>query len=166
VEQAAGLLAAVARPESIAKLLAAADAARQIGGFVRDAHEEPVYEDARAELVARSDEQSVRNWLTVDGTPTLEGTGDQALALLADLASPSNRLQVAERDTGKLSRREFEVLQFVAQGLSNKQIAHVLQISENTVKYHVTALLNKLGADSRAQTVALAAQLKLLRTLR
>jgi DNA-binding NarL/FixJ family response regulator len=61
-----------------------------------------------------------------------------------------------------LSRREREVLHLVAGGRSNKQIAKALGITERTVKFHVTAILNKLGAENRAQAVALAAQHGLL----
>jgi len=61
-----------------------------------------------------------------------------------------------------LSRREREVLQLLAQGLANKQIARALTISERTVKFHVTSIFNKLGADNRAQAVALAGQQHLL----
>ena len=61
-----------------------------------------------------------------------------------------------------LSKRELEVLRLLAQGLLNKQIARALTISERTVKFHVTSIFNKLGADNRAQAVALAAQRKLL----
>jgi DNA-binding NarL/FixJ family response regulator len=55
-----------------------------------------------------------------------------------------------------LSPRETEVLQLVADGLSNKQIASSLEISEATVKTYVTALFEKLGAVHRAHAVALA----------
>lgn len=55
-----------------------------------------------------------------------------------------------------LSERERGVLRLVAAGLPNKQIARQLGISERTVKFHVTSVLNKLGADNRAQAVALA----------
>ncbi len=61
-----------------------------------------------------------------------------------------------------LSARERDVLRRVAGGRSNKQIAHALGITERTVKFHVTSILNKLGADNRAQAVALAAQRGLL----
>jgi DNA-binding NarL/FixJ family response regulator len=61
-----------------------------------------------------------------------------------------------------LSDRERGVLRLVAAGLSNRQIAETLSISERTVKFHVTAILNKLGADNRAQAVALAAERGLL----
>ncbi len=64
--------------------------------------------------------------------------------------------------TGLLSARERGVLRLVAAGLSNRQIAGTLSISERTVKFHVTALFNKLGADNRAQAVAIAAERGLL----
>ena len=60
--------------------------------------------------------------------------------------------------TGLLSPRERGVLSLVAAGLSNRQIAGTLSISERTVKFHVTSIFNKLGADNRAQAVALAAE--------
>lgn len=66
------------------------------------------------------------------------------------------------RHAGLLSARERGVLRLVAAGLSNRQIAETLSISERTVKFHVTAILNKLGAENRAQAVALAAQRGLL----
>ena len=63
---------------------------------------------------------------------------------------------------GLLSARERGVLRLVAAGLSNREIAQTLTISERTVKFHVTALFNKLGADNRAQAVAMAAERGLL----
>jgi DNA-binding NarL/FixJ family response regulator len=62
----------------------------------------------------------------------------------------------------RLSVREREVLRLVAAGQSNKQIARTLSIAERTVKFHVTALFQKLGADNRAQVVARAAEQRLL----
>jgi DNA-binding NarL/FixJ family response regulator len=64
--------------------------------------------------------------------------------------------------TGSLSARERGVLRLVAAGLSNLQIAQTLSISERTVKFHVTAIFNKLGAENRAQAVAIAAERGLL----
>lgn len=55
----------------------------------------------------------------------------------------------------RLSPREREVLRHVAAGLSNKEIAAQLGISERTVKFHVTAIFEKLGAENRAQAVAI-----------
>ena len=62
----------------------------------------------------------------------------------------------------RLSDREREVLALVSQGLSNKRIAHRLSISERTAKFHVSSLMRKLGADNRAQAIALASRHKLI----
>ena len=64
---------------------------------------------------------------------------------------------------GPLSPREREVLALVAEGKSNRQIAAALIVTENTAKYHVAQLLNKLGAGSRAEAVARAVASGLLR---
>jgi two-component system, NarL family, response regulator YdfI len=68
---------------------------------------------------------------------------------LAELAEP-------------LTRREREVLQMLASGVGNKEIAAQLAISEHTVKFHVTSILGKLGAASRTEAVALAIRLGLI----
>lgn len=54
-----------------------------------------------------------------------------------------------------LTPRESEVLQMLASGLANKEIATRLKISEHTVKFHVAAILGKLGAASRTEAVSL-----------
>ncbi len=61
-----------------------------------------------------------------------------------------------------LSDREREVLRLVAGGQATRQIARTLGITERTVKFHVTSILNKLGAENRAQAVALATRRGLL----
>jgi DNA-binding NarL/FixJ family response regulator len=66
------------------------------------------------------------------------------------------------RRSGVLSGRERQVLRLVAQGLSNKQIARQLAITERTVKFHMTSIFNKLGAENRAQAIAVAAERGLL----
>ena len=66
------------------------------------------------------------------------------------------------RRSGALSGRERQVLRLVAQGLSNKQIARQLTITERTVKFHMTSIFNKLGAENRAQAIAVAAERGLL----
>jgi len=58
----------------------------------------------------------------------------------------------------RLSPREREVLVLLADGKSNKEIAAALKITERTVKFHVTAIFNKLGAENRAQAVTIAHQ--------
>jgi len=54
-----------------------------------------------------------------------------------------------------LTPRESEVLQMLASGLGNKEIATKLAISEHTVKFHVASILGKLGAASRTEAVSL-----------
>ncbi len=66
------------------------------------------------------------------------------------------------RETSLLTPRQLAVLRLVAAGQSNRQIADSLGITERTVKFHVTAIFNKLGADNRAQAVALAGRRGLL----
>ena len=63
---------------------------------------------------------------------------------------------------GELSEREQEVLVLLAQGAPNREIALHLQISERTVKAHVTGIFNKLGVNSRAEAVAVAMRQGLL----
>lgn len=58
-----------------------------------------------------------------------------------------------------LTPREREVLQLVAEGLPNKTIAARLRISEHTVKFHLNALMTKLGAQSRTEVVVRATRL-------
>lgn len=66
--------------------------------------------------------------------------------------------QEPEPPLESLTARELEVLQAMAAGLQNKEIAAKLIISERTVKFHVSAILGKLGAGNRTEAVALAAQ--------
>lgn len=62
----------------------------------------------------------------------------------------------------ELTARELEVLRLIAEGLSNKAIALRLEISEHTVKFHVNAILSKLGAQSRTEAVTRATRLGLI----
>jgi DNA-binding NarL/FixJ family response regulator len=87
------------------------------------------------------------------------------LVVLDPHAAPSltaaPRLTV-EAPAEPLTARELEVLALMAQGLPNKTIAQRLIISEHTVKFHVGAILAKLGAASRTEAVTLAARQGLL----
>jgi len=61
-----------------------------------------------------------------------------------------------------LTQREVDVLRLLAQGLSNKEIAHRLHIGEQTVKTHVGRILSKLGVSSRTQAALYAVQIGLV----
>jgi DNA-binding NarL/FixJ family response regulator len=55
----------------------------------------------------------------------------------------------------RLTPRELEVLEALAEGLSNRAIASRLQISEHTVKFHMSSIFGKLGAENRTDAVRL-----------
>jgi two-component system, NarL family, response regulator YdfI len=57
-----------------------------------------------------------------------------------------------------LTPRESEILNLLADGLANKEIAWRLKISEHTVKFHITSIFNKLDASTRAEAVAIGAR--------
>jgi len=63
-----------------------------------------------------------------------------------------------EAEVEPLTEREREVLQLLAHGLANKQIATALGISEHTVKFHVSGIYGKLGASSRTEAVRMGLQ--------
>src|SRR6478672_10649391 len=62
----------------------------------------------------------------------------------------------------RITRRELEILQLIAGGLSNREIAEKLFVSENTVKTHSSRLLDKLSAKRRTQAVQIAKELRLI----
>lgn len=61
-----------------------------------------------------------------------------------------------------LSRREEEVLQLFASGMTNGEIATELTVSSSTVKFHISNILKKLGVDTRAEALVIAAKNKLV----
>ena len=61
-----------------------------------------------------------------------------------------------------LTPRELEILQLIAEGLSNKEIAERVHVSENTVKTHSSRVFDKLGARRRTQAVQLGKSLRLI----
>ena len=93
------------------------------------------------------------------GVPDLElvSSGDAADAYIVG----PGRDQLMEVDN-PLTPRELEVLTLLAEGASNKAIAHRLGISVHTAKFHVRSVLNKLDAVGRTDAVAHAARLGLI----
>lgn len=69
-----------------------------------------------------------------------------------------DELRIAER-VRELTPQQFRVLQMVCSGQLNKQIAYDLNVSEATVKAHMTHILRKLGASNRTQAVLIASRL-------
>ncbi len=92
--------------------------------------------------------------LRADGEVALVGAAEDADVVVSErvvaTAAPG-----AVAQGGALTARELEVLRLVARGLSNKEIAADLRITTHTVKYHLAAVLEKLGVRSRTEAVSL-----------
>ena len=84
-----------------------------------------------------------------------EGLWVGAPGLIRNLLRKPNRVELVGREEliEPLTARETEVLQWVAQGLANKQVALALSISEHTVKFHLSSIYAKLGAASRTEAI-------------
>ncbi len=80
---------------------------------------------------------------------------------LRDVIFPDTTLN-SDALVEELTPREMEVLQLLAEGLPNKIIAQRLGVSEHTIKFHVNAILSKLGAQSRTEAVVRATRLGLI----
>jgi len=85
------------------------------------------------------------------GLVVLDAIGTEALLRAPAAASSAGSEALVEA----LTPRELEVLQLLAAGLANKEIASRLKISEHTVKFHVASIMGKLGAASRTEAVTL-----------
>ena len=73
-----------------------------------------------------------------------------------EVVSLADSLQVHPPSDHPFSPRELEVLGLAAQGLTNKEIAYRLGISERTVQFHINSIFNKTSTGSRTEAVALA----------
>jgi DNA-binding NarL/FixJ family response regulator len=77
-----------------------------------------------------------------------------------DLARDGDAESAAIARLATLTPQQVRVLMMLSGGLLNKQIAHELGVSEATVKAHVSAILQKLGVDSRTQAVIAAGKIE------
>ncbi|HET8706740.1 MAG TPA: response regulator transcription factor, partial [Pseudomonadales bacterium] len=82
--------------------------------------------------------------------------------IMARLLSQKSTVKMESNEPVNLTDRELEVLAFVARGERSKEIASHLGISERTVKAHLASIYSKLGVDSRAAAIAVAAEKGLL----
>lgn len=142
--------------------------ARQIAGDARGAAEAwasrgCVYEAARA-LSESGDEALLREALTGLerlGAQPLARSVRQSLRTLGASVPRGPRASTRENPAA-LTAREFGVLELVAQGLRNAEIADRLVLSRRTVDHHVSAILRKLDARTRGEAVATATHLGIL----
>ena len=93
----------------------------------------------------------------------LAAAAEGAIVIDDELAGPLlHRSSAGDIRTEPLTRRETEVLRLMAEGYANKMIAARLEVSENTVKFHVNAVLGKLDARSRTEAVTRATRMGLV----
>lgn len=119
--------------------------------IVTDSHE-LTFDGAAQVLVVGSAEKPRHGEVVLDSL-------DPSLILSAAAVLASGYRLTPERSNGdaiRLSNREKEVASLLVEGASNKVIARQLDISVHTAKFHVTAVLDKLGARNRADAVAIA----------
>jgi DNA-binding CsgD family transcriptional regulator len=93
--------------------------------------------------------------LRADGEVALVGTAEDADLVVSERVVSTAAPGAVAQGGDALTARELEVLRLVARGLSNKEIAADLRITTHTVKYHLAAVLEKLGVRSRTEAVSL-----------
>ncbi|HKC39659.1 MAG TPA: response regulator transcription factor [Gemmatimonadales bacterium] len=95
--------------------------------------------------------------LRADGDVALVGTAEDADLVVGErvVRAGAPGAVAPPPQNAALTARELEVLRHVARGLSNKEIAADLGITTHTVKYHLAAVLEKLGVRSRTEAVSL-----------
>jgi two-component system, NarL family, response regulator YdfI len=110
-------------------------------------------DSADSAQIASALRAGIRGVIAWDATPQeIEGA---LHAIHAGLVVTMPEAQQFPEDIAEpLSAREVDVLERLAEGLSNKLIAHALNISEHTVKTHVASIFAKLGASSRTEAVS------------
>jgi DNA-binding NarL/FixJ family response regulator len=128
-------------------------------------------DDAAVSTAPQAWRAGVRGLLDRDAAPHTIAAAARSLALglavleqdlAAELMLLSGPEPAAATLVEPLTAREDQVLQLLAEGLTNRAIAQRLGISEHTVKFHVNAILGKLAAQSRADAVMRATRLGLI----
>ena len=108
---------------------------------------------------------SVGIWLGLKLTRRKEVIVERELIVEREIAVPSSQpFSLNEQKLRELSitKRELEILELIATGLSNREIAERLFVSENTVKTHLSRLFDKLSAKRRTQAVQIGKELGLI----
>ncbi len=78
-----------------------------------------------------------------------------------EISGPFERNETNLKETG-ISKREYEVLELIAAGLSNQEIAARLFVSNSTIKTHVSSVLAKLDASRRTEAIANAKKMRII----
>ena len=118
---------------------------------------------ARGYLLKNLESVELRGMLEAVARGEAAVTPAIAARMLTELARPdAPAADPGRRDPDRLTDRELDVLRLIVDGLRNKEVAGELGISENTVKFHLRNILDKLHAQSRAEMVARAVREGLL----
>ena len=118
---------------------------------------------ARGYLLKNLESVELRGMLEAVARGEAAVTPAIAARMLTELARPdAPAADPGRRDPDRLTDRELDVLRLIVDGLRNKEVAGQLGISENTVKFHLRNILDKLHAQSRAEMVARAVREGLL----
>jgi predicted ATPase/DNA-binding SARP family transcriptional activator/DNA-binding CsgD family transcriptional regulator len=150
-------------PERAARLFGAAQGLYEAGGYHRTPRELALREPYLADARSRLDGALWGTKLEEGRAMTLEEAIQYALSEEEGVrpSSPGPELSRSEQPAA-LTRREEEVAALVAQGMSNRQIASELHLSERTVENHVSKILRKLDLASRTEIAAWVTQRSLL----
>jgi DNA-binding NarL/FixJ family response regulator len=129
-------------------------------------HEEELFDALKTGAVAYVDKRSSTEDLACvirrasrgeypinDSVSANPAIADRVIRQFQEIASMG---LVKDKVAAPLTHREMQILSCIANGGTNKQVAHMLGISEQTIKNHVSAILRKLNANDRAHAVALA----------
>lgn len=102
--------------------------------------------------------------LTITGRPVTVKEVVKEVTVEVPVRAPAGPFvaDAARIESLGITPRELEVLQLIAEGLSNKQMAERLFVSENTVKTHTSRVFDKLGASRRTQAVQIAKSQRLI----
>ncbi|MFD3543877.1 response regulator [Streptomyces sp. NPDC058662] len=122
--------------------------------------------DTDADILAAV-EAGASGYLLKDAPPEELAAAVRTAAAGQSALAPAVALRLMDRmrtPAEALTKRELEVLQLVADGLSNQQISRKLFLSQATVKSHLVHIYAKLGVDSRTSAVAAAGSRRLIRT--
>ena len=114
-------------------------------------------EELRASLATALGASRAFEIVTVSASEANVAPSADVVLVARDADAPESLTQSVPADTIRetvLTNREREILDLLADGLGNKQIAARLGISANTVKTHLEVIFEKLGVSSRAQAVA------------
>lgn len=145
----AGNAAMAGQAERAARLLGATETLLAEGGYRVSPFIRPLVDQARATAKsALGNERYEREW---SNGAQLDHEASVALALGTKVVRTA---EPGRSDADPLSRRERQVAELAAEGLSNKEIAGRLFVSERTVETHIYNILNKLGLNSRTKIAA------------